>query len=263
MSNLAFAESNPDRRNEKKAMFSVINGTGNTNDDSHQTKRKSNNTGGVSTEVYAFRTQEEIKKMIDVFNKHIENSVGTNRQIACRNKMMFLMGLNIGIRASDLRSVKWSFFYKEDENGNRSFKESYKIQPQKQRKAKKFITMFFNDAVKKAIENYVNEYPIDDIDSYVFFSRKGGEPISTRGLWRIIKDTAKEAGIEQNIGSHSLRKSFGYWAWHEAQNKEQALVILQACFNHSDTRTTMKYIGLLDTEIQDMYNSVNLGLGYI
>ena len=130
----------------------------------------------------------------------------------------------------------------------------------KQRKQKKFVKLFFNDAVKNAINSYIEKYPIDNLDDYLFTSRKGDEPIEVSSLWRIVKSTAAEAGIEQNIGSHSLRKTFGFWCWHNSEDKNKALVILQQIFNHSSTQVTSRYIGILDDEIKDMFHSINLGL---
>ena len=219
-----------------------------------------NKKAGESSEVFAFKTEEEIKAMIDVFDKHIADAPDDNKeQIAHRNKLLFLIAINVGIRASDLRTLKWSFFYNDDG----TFKDSYRIQPEKQKKQHKFITMYFNATVRKAIENYVSEYPIEDINSYLFPSRKGAESIGVSSLWRIIKDAAAEAGISQNIGSHSLRKSWGFWCWHKAEDKNKALVILQMCFSHSSTQTTARYIGIMDDEISDMYNSIDLGFDFI
>ena len=234
--------------------------------DGKLSKKKDKDTGnshcqkaGVSCEVYAFTSEEEIKAMIDVFNKHIEESDGTQRQLACRNKMLFLIGLNVGLRASDIRSLKWNFFLNDDG----SFKDFYSLQPKKQRKYGKFVKLYFNQTVKKAITDYLNEYPVDDMNDYLFKSRKGDDAISENALWRIIKTAAAEAGIDKNIGSHSLRKSFGYHVWHNAEDKNKALVTLQLIFNHSDTRTTMRYIGLLNNEIEDMFYSIDLGLDYL
>ena len=84
-----------------------------------------------------------------------------------------------------------------------------------------------------------------------------------KSLWRIIKETADEAGIKQNIGSHSLRKTFGFWCWHQAEDKNKALVILQQIFNHSTTQVTSRYIGILDDELEDMFHSIDLGLDNI
>lgn len=230
------------------------------NKDGSVRKTKCNKVAGKDAEVYAFRTKEEIDAMLNVFDKHIEEATNNNqRQIACRNKLLFVIGMNVGIRGSDLRTLKWSFFF-DKQNGELKFKNFYVLQPMKQRKQKKFVKLFFNQTVKTVINNYVSEYPIDNLDDYLFSSRKGDEPITVQSLWRIVKDTASEAGIEQNIGSHSLRKSFGFWCWHKAEDKNKALVILQQIFNHSSTQVTARYIGILDDEIEDMFNSIELGL---
>lgn len=218
-----------------------------------------NKKAGVSSEVYGF-TEEEVKVMIEVFDKKIENAPDANkRMIACRNKMMFLVGVNVGLRASDLAPLRWNFFYNEDG----TFKEFYILMPKKTKKHKKFVKIFFNQTVKKAVENYVNDYPIADYNDYVFKSREGDSYITEVTLGRIIKTAAKEAKIDKNIASHSLRKTWAFNIWHNASDKSRALVMLQQCLAHSDSMTTMRYIGILDEEKKDMYESIELGLDWI
>ena len=213
---------------------------------------------GKSSEVYAFRTKEEIGAMMDVFNNHIVNAPDKNKEkIAERNKLLFLVGINVGIRASDLRRLKWSFFYDED----MTFKKMYQIFPKKT--VSKSVKLFFNNTVKTAMENYVSKYPIIKPESYIFTSRKGSDSICESSICRIIKDAAAEAGIDQNIGSHSLRKTWGFWAWRAAEDKNKRLIELMECFNHSSPRITLKYIGLMDDDIEKVYNSVNLGMEFI
>lgn len=231
------------------------------NKDGSVRKTKCNKVSGKDSEVYAFKTKDEIDAMMAVLDNHIDTAINDNqKKIAYRNKMLFVIGINIGIRGSDLRTLRWSFFFDKKDNGTLKFKTFYVIQPIKQRKQKKFVKLFFNDAVKNAINSYIEKYPIDNLDDYLFTSRKGDEPIEVASLWRIVKNTAAEAGIEQNIGSHSLRKTFGFWCWHNHEDKNKALVILQQIFNHSSTQVTARYIGILDDEIEDMFHSINLGL---
>lgn len=240
--------------NRKKSKYTL---------DGEKKKTHSNKQKGISSRVFAFQTTKEIEAMINVFDEKISLAPDEDKKhIAYRNKLLFLIGMNIGIRGSDLRTLKWSFFFNK-KNGELVWKESYTILPEKQKKYNKFVTLYFNETVKKSIGNYINKYPINDLDDYVIFSRKGDEPLTVSGLWGIIKQTAKEAEIKQNIGSHSLRKSWGYWCWHNAKDKNKALVILQQCFGHSSTQVTAKYIGILDEEIAEMYNSVELGYEFI
>lgn len=227
------------------------------NKDGSINRTHNNKVAGVSSEVYAFTTEEEIRAIIDVFNKRIDEATNDNqRQIAHRNKMMFLVGINLGIRASDLVKLTYKFFLKEDG----TFKDFYTLQPKKTKKTGKFVKLYFNQAVKKAISDYIKEYPIQDMNEYLFKSRKGDGAITEKSLWKIIVDVAADAGLNGNYGSHSLRKSFGYHIWHNAEDKEKSLVILMAIFNHSSVATTKKYIGLMDNEIEDVFNGLNLGL---
>lgn len=230
------------------------------NKDGSIDKRHPNKVAGTSSEVYPFTSEEEIKAMIDVFNKHIDEAqTETQRMIASRNKMLFLIGINVGLRASDLVALKWNFFF----NDNGEFKDSYSLQPKKTKKTKKFVKLYLNQVVRKAITDYIEQYPIQDMNDYLFKSRKGDGAISERALWKIIVDAAADAGLDGNYGSHSLRKSFGFWVWHNAEDKEKALVMLMAIFNHSSVATTKKYIGIMDEEIEDVFNSLNIGIDYI
>lgn len=229
------------------------------NKDGSIDKRHPNRVAGVSSTVYPFNV-EEIKAVIDVFNKRIEEATNDNqRQIAQRNKMMFLIGVNVGLRASDLMQLRWSYFYKDD----MTFKDFYVLQPKKTRKTGKFVKIFFNQTVRKAVENYVSDYPIDDLDNYLFKSRKGDNPITEKGLWKIIVDVADDADIDKNVGSHSLRKTWARNIYENAKDKGEALVMLQECLRHSDSLTTLRYISIMDEEKKDMYESIELGLDYI
>ena len=223
-------------------------------------KRHSNAVKGKSSEVYPFSTQEEIKAMVDVFNEKIMNAPDEDKRwIASRNKMLFLIGINSSLRISDLVSLKWNFFLKED----MTFKDFCKLQPKKTKKYGKFVPVYFNDAVKNVITNYIEQYPIIDMDGYVFKSREGLGAITERAAWKIIVDTAAKAGIEHNVGTHSLRKTFGFWVYHKAKDKNNALVILQAIYNHSSPATTSRYIGLTNEEIESVFNDLNLGIDLI
>lgn len=223
-------------------------------------KRHSNAVKGKSSEVYPFSTQEEIKAMVDVFNEKIMNAQDEDKRwIASRNKMLFLIGINLSLRISDLVSLKWNFFLKDD----MTFREFYRIQPKKTRKTGKFVTLFFNDVVKKSIVDYIEQYPIIDMDGYVFKSREGCGAITERAVWKIIVDAAAKAEIEHNVGTHSLRKTFGYHVWHNADDKEKALVMLMAIFNHSSVAMTKKYIGIMNEEIESVFNDLNLGIDLI
>lgn len=219
-------------------------------------KRHSNAVAGQSTMVYPFY-EDEIKNMIELFNKRIEEAdTNSHRQIASRNKMLFIVSINIALRVSDLVVLKWRFFLNDD----MTFKKTYKIQPKKTKKTGKFVPLYFNESVQKSILEYINQYPIEDMDDYLFKSRKGDGHITEASLGRIIKEAANEIGITKNICSHSLRKTFGYHVWHSSEDKKKSLIMLMYIFNHSSITTTEKYIGIMDEEIESVFNDLNLGI---
>lgn len=219
-----------------------------------------NKKAGVSSEVYGF-TEEEIERILLLLVRRIEQAPDENkRMIARRNKMLFLIGINIGLRASDLCSLKYSFFM----NADGSFKEYYSLQPKKQKRTKKFVKLYFNNTIKKAIEEYTSYYPVEDIEGYVFCSRKGNKAaIVENTLGRIIKNLAAEVGIEKNIGSHSLRKTFGRFVYQRAEDKSHALVVLRTIFRHRSITDTSCYIGLTDDDVSEAFDSLDLGIDFL
>ena len=225
---------------------------------------KYDNKAGKSVEVFAFKADDEIKAMIDVFDRHINEAIGgTPKMLACRNKMLFIIGVNVGLRASDLRTLTWDFFFEQMPNGNLKFRDGYSIRPKKTSKRNKYVHLRFNDAVKRVIKWYIDIYPIENVKNYVFMSRQGDDAISVDTMWRVIKNTAKEAGIKQNIGSHSLRKSFCRRLYDNANDKSKALVVLQKILNHSSSLTTLSYIGITNDDMDDAFDSINIGIDWI
>ena len=228
-------------------------------DDKHYDNR-----AGKKSEVYAFRTDEEIKAMIDVFNKHIEEAATPNlKRVACRDKMLFVIGINVGLRASDLRLLTWDFFFEKNKDGELEFREGYNLRPRKTSRYNKYVELRFNAATKKIINWYIDMYPIENLNDYVFRSRQVDEPITVNGMRRMIKTAAKEAGIKQNIGTHSLRKSFSRRLYDNAEDKSRALVLLQSILRHSNQETTLRYIGILNDEIEEAFDGINFGLDFI
>lgn len=89
---------------------------------------------------------------------------------------------------------------------------------------------------------------------FLFKSRKGGnKPITTTQAYRIINSAGLRVGLEE-IGTHTMRKTFGYH--HYKQFKDVAL--LQKIFNHSSPYITLRYIGINQDEIDLGYKNFNL-----
>lgn len=141
-----------------------------------------------------------------------------------RDYILFLMGISIGLRISDILALK-----KED-----AFKSHLDI---KEKKTKKRKRVKIPGYIKKELTSYAST--LNDGD-YLFKSRQGGNrPIDRSTAYRMLRKAAEEFKIKE-IGTHTLRKTFGYHFY--LQTKDVAT--LQELFNHSDPETTLRYIGI-------------------
>ena len=169
-----------------------------------------------------------------------------------RDYMLFVVGINVGLRAGDLLSLKISDVL--DANGK--FKDSIIIVEEKTEKTREFN---LNNSAKEAIKLYLDSLSSYNLYDYLFASRKGNGPLTVRSAHKLIKTTMRELNIKGNYGTHTLRKTFGY---HVYQNnvRENPLILetLQKIFNHSTQSITLKYIGITKEVITDVYLNLNL-----
>lgn len=184
-----------------------------------------------------------------------------------RDHMLLVMGINFGLRVSDLRRLQFIHILNEDY----SFKESFEILEQKTsttRKRKKNRYVAINDAVMDAVELYLEHapYPVRLTD-YVFRSESSNRdgftprPLNRSSVNRILKNIADNCGFDFRFSSHSLRKTFGYHQMMMSGNDPRKLLLLQKMFGHSSVDETLCYIGLTREEMTEAYNNLNLG-GY-
>ncbi|WP_234288470.1 tyrosine-type recombinase/integrase [Listeria ivanovii] len=90
----------------------------------------------------------------------------------------------------------------------------------------------------------------------MFTSRKknGGErPLSRQQGWYIISKAGKKAGL-QHLGTHSMRKTFGYHLYKNGVGLE----LIQLLSNHSSPKITLRYIGIEQEDKDQAVSSLGL-----
>ena len=70
-----------------------------------------------------------------------------------------------------------------------------------------------------------------------------------------ISEAAKMCNIKGNYGSHSMRKSFAYFAWQQGTD----VLLLMDLLNHSSPKDLRRYIGITQEQLNKVYLSVDLG----
>ncbi len=172
-----------------------------------------------------------------------------DRENGLRNHLLFTLGINSGLRISDLLKLKLGDVLLGEKGNTKDF---ITLRENKTGKAKQFP---INDVSKKAIKMYLAPLESVDLNQFVFKSRKGeNKSISRVHAWEILNKAAVEIGVNEKIGTHSLRKTFGYHAYKKGVD----LSLLQQIFNHSAPSVTKRYIGITQDDIDQVYINLNL-----
>jgi integrase len=156
--------------------------------------------------------------------KDIKKIEEMKESLSPRDSFMFTLGINVGCKISHLLQLKV-----KDIKG----KSHLVINESNSGKTKRYV---INDNLKTLIENYTEGMNPED---WLFPSRKGDKPISRIQAYRTLNKTAEELGLDE-IGTHTLRKTFGYWYYQETKD----VATLQELFNHSAPSVTLRYIGI-------------------
>lgn len=141
-----------------------------------------------------------------------------------RNYILFLLGISTGLRISDILKLK-----KED-----LLNTHVNIREMKTRKQKRIRIPPY---ARKELIEYARG--LKDRD-YVIKSRQGtNKPIDRSVAYRILRDAAEQVNLT-DIGTHTLRKTFGYHFYQQTKD----VAMLQEMFNHSSPQITLRYIGI-------------------
>lgn len=158
-----------------------------------------------------------------------------------RDYIIFLIGINTGLRVSDLLKLK----VKQIQNLS---KRKSKIFIVREGKTKKERVINLN-----SIYDEVLEYSKSVDSEWLFPSRKGDQPISAVQAWRVLNKAGNFAEVD-SIGTHTMRKTFGYWFYKQTHD----VAMLQEILNHSSPSITLRYIGINDEEINNTLDDFRL-----
>lgn len=172
-----------------------------------------------------------------------------------RDFALFTLGLNTGLRISDLLSLTVGDVLA---GAGTRLRIAHRLSL-RERKTGKRRNIMLNSTARDALALYLRtrerRYPEDPL----FLSRKHEKDGSLRTLSRawaycIIVNAARTAGISSRIGTHTMRKTFGYFRYTAGVPVEQLMKI----FGHASPEITLAYIGITQEEIDETYTDFPL-----
>jgi len=156
-----------------------------------------------------------------------------------RNRCLFLLGVNIGARVSELTALRigdvWQHgkavsvltLRKETIKGKR---ESYSIPLNSTAKA----------VVSELIAWEKKEGESLSPSAYLFASRKGGGRLTRVQAHRILKKAYDKAGITGKVTTHSMRKTVA----NKVYSATGDLFVVKEVLGHKNLATTQQYLGV-------------------
>lgn len=216
--------------------------------------------------VKPIKSIEKIEQMKIELEKRVVKGNGEERIFqGKRNRAIFCTGINSALRVSDIRVLDIKDVFNED----LTLKDVW-LKEQKTKKNKEFpITDTLRVEMLDYIECYfyikyrINIHNIKEDEKELvkeiirtkplFPSSQGGGYLTRKRIWEILNEAGKKLGLEK-IGTHTMRKTFGYWFYQRTKD----IYMLQRILNHSSPEQTMHYIDLSQDEINEAYRKFGL-----
>lgn len=165
--------------------------------------------------------------------KQLRQIEKTLRKKNPRDLLLFVMGINTGLRVSDILALNVN---------DVKDKDFIDIIEKKTGKHKKFP---LNDKIKDLIEKFTAGKNINEPLFKTIYQNR----MERTYAYRIVNKACRKTGINEKIGTHTMRKTFGYHHYHKFKD----VALLQKIFNHYSPSVTLRYIGIDQEEINRSY----------
>ena len=189
--------------------------------------------------VQPIRDLEVLQKCYDIAREHDKR----RKTGEVSWELILLIGFNTSLRVSD-----FTRFRVNDLRG----RDYAQIQAKKTHKEARIL---INPTARREINRLLvgrkgDEYKRD-------YATHKPRPITRQRVYQIMNAIGKKAGIEERIGCHTLRKTFGYHYYKMTGD----VVSLQRILCHSYQRETLIYIGVIQENIDESLMKLNMLTG--
>lgn len=196
--------------------------------------------------ILAVQKEVEMKNLVEPIRdkKQVEAVEQYLAKQSLRNQLIWVFGTNTGLRISDILGLN------VESVKNKQYVDII------EKKTKKYKRIKLNSKLQSLIRMYL-------VERDKMYSVTGDEPLfvgkkhcrlDRSQVYRFLNYACEQLNISVNVGTHTMRKTFGYH--HYKQFNDVAL--LQKIFNHSSPAITMRYIGIAQEELDESYVNFEL-----
>lgn len=219
------------------------------NKDGTVDKRKSGGEQGKSTYVEGF-SEQDVNAIIEYIIKEINDAENDNQeQIRFRNLVMFILSINLPEKFNVLAKIRYKDLL--DEN---NVPKAYALRLDS---TSSYETIYIplREIAKKILLAYIDycAWSYEKNAEDLFFETRQHQTLSARTTGRILKGYAEAVGINKNIGSESMRKTYGLNIYEKAQDKIKALLFLGEIWGRARESQVIQYLNLTEDEVDKEY----------
>lgn len=177
----------------------------------------------------------------------------------CRDYIMFKLGIYSGYRISDIiklkvRDLKGKDYFQTKENKTGKTRKIM-IHPEFKKELDAYLVNKKNDEYIFGSKKYSNTIKVKSNKQYMTIENESpNSPISRIQAYRILNDAARKCGIDYEIGTHTMRKTFGY---HIYINSGKDVTMVQKILQHSSPDITLRYLGITQESEDELVCSLS------
>ncbi len=155
------------------------------------------------------------------------------------------IGVNSSLRISDILALR----YEDVATPDREIRDHIVVYEKKKHRTNpktgkiikpKGIKIKIAPNLKEHLKKHIERFALTQGDWICFDPLDPVQPVNRIKAWRWLKSAAKVCRIE-NLGTHSLRKTFAY---HTYQANGKDIYLVMNLLNHKDPEYTLRYIGI-------------------
>ena len=174
---------------------------------------------------------------------------------AVRNRSLFMLGVSVGGRISELIALKVDDVW---QNGKPVKDLLFALNIVKGGEISRAVPVNIDgrQAIEDLIAWHIELYGNTDAARPLFPSRKGqgSKPMTRIAAHNALKDAFEAAGLNGKLGTHSLRKSYAQRLYEQTND----IYAVQEMLGHKSVVTTQRYLGVNYASVRDASEAMSI-----